>query len=109
MPLLVTKKLVSADCARTPSGETARNEAAVRTKHARRMMAVKWDIEILQVVFICRLSDAGLSDINTQQKILFLLKRSRKAGHVKMKRRCGMTRTACFVNAFAAINWPAGS
>src|SRR5262245_62096651 len=54
MPLLVRKKLVSADCACT--GALARAEMAARAKHAGEMILAKLFIENLPVVFLDRLS-----------------------------------------------------
>jgi hypothetical protein len=54
MPLLVRKKLVSADCA--CAGALARADMAATAKHAGKMIRAKLFIEVLPIVFIDRLS-----------------------------------------------------
>jgi methyl coenzyme M reductase alpha subunit len=52
MPLLVRKKLVSADCA--CAGALAIADMAATAKHAGRMIRTKLFIEVLPVVFLVR-------------------------------------------------------
>src|SRR5260370_41248181 len=53
MPVLVTKKLMSADCARAGCAARTANEAAARPKHAREITLARMVMESSDLIFRC--------------------------------------------------------
>src|SRR5260370_26181762 len=97
MPLLVRKKLVSADCA--CAGALARADMAASAKHAGEMILAKLFIWFLPVVF-------WFVGINTSRRPLFRCEMKR--AFWQRKRRRGTNRSA-FIVIVQAISWSAGS
>src|SRR4051794_11773222 len=100
MPLLVRKKLVSADCA--CAGALATADIAATAKHAGKMILTKLFIEILPVVF-------WFVVINTSRQPLFRCRKTRSKADIPQKKKAPRNEPQRLPRHVEAISWSAGS